>query len=108
MINTSIILIALLIYFALLLLISFLSGRKSRDNRAFYQGNKQSPWWLVAIGMIGSSISGVSFISVPGMVGVFQFTYLQTVMGFFFGYIFVALVLLPLYYKLNLISIYAY
>jgi Na+/proline symporter len=102
------ILLIIIVYFALLLVISFLTGRKSTDNKAFFTGNRKSPWWIVSIGMIGASISGVSFISVPGMVGNIQFTYLQTVIGFFFGYLVIAHVLLPLYYKLNLTSIYTY
>lgn len=95
-------------YFSLLLLISFVVGRKSTDNDAFFLGNKKSPWWIVAIGMVGSSISGVSFVSVPGMVRGLDFTYMQTVFGFFFGYLVIANVLLPLYYKLNLTTIYTY
>jgi Na+/proline symporter len=102
------ILLIIAIYFSLLLLISFIVGRKSTDNDAFFLGNKKSPWWIVAIGMVGSSISGVSFISVPGMVRGIDFSYMQTVFGFFFGYIIIANVLLPLYYKLNLTSIYSY
>ncbi len=102
------ILFIIAIYFSLLLLISFIVGRKSTGNDAFFLGNKKSPWWIVAIGMVGSSISGVSFISVPGMVHGIDFTYMQTVFGFFFGYIIIANVLLPLYYKLNLTSIYSY
>jgi len=101
-------LLIIIAYFALLLVISFLTGRKFTDNKAFFTGNRKSPWWIVSIGMIGASISGVSFISVPGMVGNIQFTYLQTVIGFFFGYLVIAHVLLPLYYKLNLTSIYTY
>lgn len=102
------VLIIIAVYFALLLLISYLVGRKSTDNQAFFLGYRQSPWWVVSIGMIGASISGVSFVSVPGMVRAVDFTYMQTVFGFFFGYIIVAKVLLPLYYKLNLTTIYGY
>lgn len=94
-------------YFCLLLLISFLAGRRA-DNDAFFRGNRQSPWYLVSFGMIGASLSGVTFVSVPGTVRVAGFTYLQTCMGFFFGYLVVAYVLLPLYYKLNLTSIYTF
>ena len=108
MMSSLSILLIIIAYFLLLLLISFIAGRKSTDNEAFFTGNKQSPWWIVSIGMIGASVSGVSFVSVPGMVGNFQFTYMQTVLGFFFGYIVIAKVLLPLYYKLNLTSIYTY
>lgn len=92
----------------MLLFISYLVGRKAQNNDAFFLGNRKSPWWVVAIGMIGSSISGVSFVSVPGMVGSIGFTYMQTVLGFFVGYLVIANVLLPLYYKLNLTSIYTY
>lgn len=95
-------------YFSLLLVISFIIGKKGTDNAAFFSANKQSPWWVVAIGMVGASISGVSFVSVPGMVRAIDFTYMQTVLGFFFGYIVVANVLLPLYYKLNLTTIYGF
>lgn len=94
-------------YFALLLLVSRLSGGRG-DNDAFFRGCRRSPWWAVAFGMIGASISGVTFVSVPGMVSGVQMTYLQTCMGFFFGYVFVAFVLLPVYYRLNLTSIYTY
>lgn len=102
------ILLLIICYFVLLLVVSFVTGRKSTDNKTFFTGNRKSPWWVVSIGMVGASISGVSFVSVPGMVGNIQFTYLQTVLGFFFGYLLVAAVLLPLYYKLNLTSIYTY
>ena len=103
-----IILIIIALYFSMLLLISFFVSRKSTDNEAFFLGNRKSPWWVVAIGMIGSSISGVSFVSVPGMVRSIDFTYMQTVFGFFFGYLVIANILLPLYYRLNLTSIYTY
>ena len=96
------------IYFLVLMLISLVAGRKSTDNDAFFLGNKKSPWWIVAIGMVGSSLSGVSFVSVPGMVRGIDFTYMQTVFGFFFGYLVIANILLPLYYKLNLTTIYTY
>ena len=102
------ILLIIVVYFSILLLISYFVGRKSTDNDAFFLGNKKSPWWVVAIGMVGSSISGVSFVSVPGMVRFFDFSYMQTVFGFFFGYLIIANVLLPLYYRLNLTTIYTY
>lgn len=101
------ILITIVVYFGFLLLISRLTGRNS-TNDAFFRGNRNSPWYLVSFGMIGASISGVTFVSVPGMVRVADMTYLQTCLGFFFGYIVIAHVLLPLYYKLNLTSIYTY
>jgi Na+/proline symporter len=102
------ILIIIVVYFSVLWLISYIVSRKNSDNDAFFLGNKKSPWWVVAIGMLGSSISGVSFVSVPGMVKNFDFTYMQTVFGFFAGYLIIANVLLPLYYKMNLTTIYTY
>jgi Na+/proline symporter len=95
-------------YFGMLLLISYLTGRKNSGNEAFFLGNRKSPWYIVSIAMIGTSLSGVTFVSVPGMVRSIDMTYMQTVLGFFFGYILIAKVLLPLYYKLQLTSIYAY
>ena len=85
-----------------------MTSRKSTSNEAFFSGNHRSPWYLVAFGMIGASISGISVVSVPGMVLTSEWTYLQTCLGFFFGYIAVAYVLLPLYYRLKLTSIYEY
>ena len=94
-------------YFALLLVIShFTSG--NADNSTFFTGNRQSPWFLVAFGMVGATLSGVTFISVPGEVGNTGWTYLQFVMGNMVGYAVIALVLIPLFYRLNLISIYEY
>lgn len=107
MVETTIFLIFIL-YFGSLYLVSYLVSRNSSDNEAFFRANRKSPWYLVAIGMIGTSISGVTFVSVPGMVGKFDMTYMQMVLGFFFGYLIVAYLLLPLYYKLNLTSIYTY
>ena len=101
-------LIILIIYIAILLGVSYLTSRKSTSNEAFFSGNHRSPWYLVAFGMIGASISGISVVSVPGMVLTSEWTYLQTCLGFFFGYIAVAYVLLPLYYRLKLTSIYEY
>ncbi|WP_165024510.1 sodium:solute symporter [Dysgonomonas sp. ZJ279] len=102
------ILIVIAVYFGVLLLISYLVGRKHTDNDAFFLGNRKSPWYIVAIGMLGDSISGVTFVSVPGMVGQFDMSYMQMVLGFFPGYLIIAFVLLPLYYKLNLTTIYGY
>lgn len=102
------ILLILVSYFAVLLIISKIVSKKHNDNNAFFLGNRQSPWHIVALGMIGTSISGVTFISVPGMVSHFDMTYMQMVLGFLPGYIFVAFVLLPLYYRLNLTTIYEY
>ena len=94
-------------YFVLLLTISYLTSRNA-DADTFFTGNRQSPWYLVAFGMIGASLSGVTFISVPGEVGNSQFSYFQMVLGFVPGYAFIALVLMPLYYRLKLVSIYGY
>ena len=94
-------------YFGVLILISYLTGKED-SNEAFFKANKSAPWYLVAFGMIGASLSGVTFISVPGAVEAKQFGYLQVVFGYFFGYLVIAYVLLPIYYKLNLTSIYTY
>lgn len=94
-------------YFSLLIIISFLTSRKS-DTASFFNANRKSPWYLVAFGMIGASLSGVTFISVPGWVGSSSFSYFQIVLGYLIGYAAIALILLPLYYKLNLVSIYTY
>lgn len=101
------ILLLIAAYFILLLLISFVTG-KDDSNETFFKANKQSPWYVVAFGMIGATLSGVTFISVPGWVGTTQFGYMQAVFGFFVGTMFIIFVLLPLYYKLNVISIYQY
>lgn len=106
--NGLFILITILVYFGVLLTISKLTSGKHTDNDAFFRGNRQSPWYIVSFGMIGASLSGVTFVSVPGMVRYIDMTYMQTCIGFFFGYIVIALVLLPLYYRLNLTSIYSY
>lgn len=102
------ILATIVCYFAVLLLIARITGRKGGSNAAFFKGENKSPWYVVSFGMIGASISGVTFVSVPGMVRQMDMTYMQTVLGFFFGYLMVAHVLLPLYYRLNLTSIYSY
>ena len=94
-------------YFALLMLISWISSRGS-DNATFFTGNRQVPWYVVAIAMVGAPISGVTFISVPGMVVDKGYAYLQMVLGFIVGYFIIAYVLVPLFYKRNLISIYGY
>jgi Na+/proline symporter len=94
-------------YFLLLLAVAWYTSKNS-DNDSFFNGNKNSNWMLVAFGMIGTSLSGVTFVSVPGGVGKINFNYFQLVIGYFFGYLVVAFVLLPLYYKMNLTSIYTY
>ncbi len=93
-------------YFILLLIISYLT--RSDSNSSFFTANKKSPWYLVAFGMIGASLSGVTFISVPGWVEASKFSYLQMVIGYTLGYFIIGSVLLPLYYKMNLTSIYTY
>lgn len=103
----TLILVTILAYFGLLLLIAEFTARRV-DNDAFFRGNRESPWYIVSFGMIGASLSGVTFVSVPGMVMSFDMTYMQTCIGFFFGYLVIAHVLLPLYYRLNLTSIYTY
>lgn len=105
--NSFLILILLLSYFLVLILISYLTS-KNDSNQDFFKAGKQSPWYLVAFGMIGASLSGVTFISVPGWVEASQFSYFQVVLGYMVGYFVVAFVLLPVYYKLNLTSIYEY
>ena len=101
------ILLVVLIYFAMLFGISRLTSRKA-DNETFYRANRRAPWYMVAFGMVGASISGVTFVSVPGMVLTSQMAYLQMCLGFIVGYLVIAFVLLPLYYRLNLTSIYTY
>ncbi|MBV20480.1 MAG: sodium:solute symporter [Cytophagia bacterium] len=105
--NANIILLIFIIYFLVLLFISRLTTKKSSFND-FFNANRSSPWYLVAFGMIGTSLSGVTFISVPGEVGNSNFSYFQVVLGYLLGYYVIAKVLLPLYYKLNLVSIYTY
>jgi len=97
----------LLIYFVVLIAISYLTTRKI-NSESFYNANRKSPWYLIAWGMIGTSISGVTFISVPGDVGNIHFNYFQMIIGYLLGYFVIATILLPLYYRLNLTSIYQY
>ena len=94
-------------YFVLLIVISWITSRNSAPDD-FYTAHRQSPWYLVAFGMIGASLSGVTFISVPGEVANSNFHYFQVVLGYLLGYLVIAKVLLPLYYRLNLVSIYTY
>lgn len=105
--SSSIIITALVSYFSMLMIISFFTNRNA-GNDTFFIGDRKSPWYLVAFGMIGTSISGVTFISVPGWVGTSQFSYLQMVIGYLAGYFIIATVLMPLYYRLKLVSIYTY
>ncbi len=101
------ILLLILGYFLLLIFVSFLTNRGG-SNEDFFKAGKQSPWYLVAFGMIGASLSGVTFISVPGWVEASKFSYFQVVLGYIVGYAVIGMVLLPLYYRLNLTSIYTY
>lgn len=101
------ILLLIAAYFTALILISWLTGKDS-DNATFFKANRQSPWYVVAFGMIGASLSGVTFISVPGWVEASQFSYMQVVFGYIVGYLVIGTVLLPLYYRMNLTSIYTY
>jgi len=103
----TIIIITIVAYFSFLMIIAHFTKGKG-DNKAFFSGNKESKWYLVAFGMIGASLSGVTFLSVPGQVGATSFSYMQMVLGYLVGYTFIALVLIPMYYKLNLVSIYQY
>ncbi len=96
-----------LIYFAVLISITYFTA-KDDSNEVFFKANRNSPWYVVAFGMIGASLSGVTFISVPGWVDSTQFSYMQIVIGYFFGYLVIAYVLLPIYYRMNLTSIYEY
>lgn len=113
--SATVLLLFVFIYFIGLLVIAYFTSRNS-DNQSFFIGNKKSKWWLVAFGMIGTSLSGVTFISVPGTVGKMTagdypfggFEYYMMVIGFFIGYFIVAFILLPLYYRMNLTSIYTY
>ncbi len=115
--TTPIVFTVLILYFILLVLISY-STSKSVSNDSFFTGDRKSPWYIVAFGMIGASLSGITFISIPGSVANYslesglnptdQFSYMQMVFGYFIGYLIVAYVLLPIYYKMELTSIYSY
>lgn len=103
----TIVIVTIAAYFALLMVISWFASRGS-NNSTFFNGNRQAPWGLVAFAMIGAAISGVTFISVPGMVAAKGYSYLQMVLGFIVGYFVIAFVLVPMFYRRNLISIYGY
>ena len=94
-------------YFCILIFISYLTS-KNTDSETFFLANRASPWYVVAFGMIGTSLSGVTFVSIPGMVETAEFSYLQLVLGYLLGYFVIATVLMPMYYRLNLVSIYTY
>ena len=105
--SPAVISITIVAYFIILFTISYIAGRKA-DNEGFFVGNRKSAWYVVAFAMIGSTISGVTFVSVPGMVQASSFSYLQMVLGFIVGQIIIAFVLVPLFYRMNLVSIYEY
>ena len=105
--NPYISLVILIAYFGMLITVSIYTS-KGADTNTFFTANRQSPWYLVAFGMIGTSLSGVTFVSVPGAVVNIQFSYFQVVIGYILGYLVIGTVLMPLYYRLNLISIYSY
>ncbi|MBK6389555.1 MAG: sodium:solute symporter [Saprospiraceae bacterium] len=102
------ILVLIIVYFLMLVGISYWTTRGENTNESFFLAGRNAPWYLIAIGMIGTSISGVTFISVPGFVEANQFSYFQVVIGYIFGYLIIGLVLMPMYYRLNLTSIYGY
>ena len=105
--SPAVISITIVAYFIILFTISYIAGRKA-DNEGFFVGNRKSAWYVVAFAMIGSTISGVTFVSVPGMVQASSFSYLQMVLGFIVGQFIIAFVLVPLFYRMNLVSIYEY
>ena len=105
--NPLVVLLVFLIYFGILMLISHFTS-KNANVETYFTGNRRSPWYVVAFGMIGASLSGITFISVPGEVGNTYFYYFQLVLGYLVGYLLIALVLLPLYYRMKLVSIYSY
>ena len=100
-------LICILVYFGILLFISYCTTRRLQSN-SYFNADKGSKWYVVAFGMLGDSLSGVTFISVPGAVLLSKFGYFQIVLGYFMGYLAIIFILLPLYYRLNLVSIYGY
>src|SRR5690606_31222079 len=107
MISPYVVLAVIAVYFGVLILVARITSRGS-NNEDFFIGSRESPWYVVAFGMIGATLSGVTFISVPGWVGDSHFSYLQMSMGYVCGYIVIAYVLMPTYYKLRLTSIYGY
>ena len=107
MLNTSVILSVFVVYTAFIFLVTYITSRKA-NNESYFIGNRRSLWYVVAYGMIGASLSGVTFMSVPGWVGETGFSYFMVVVGYWLGYLVISFVLLPLYYRLNLTSIYSY
>ncbi len=105
--NTTLVFFVIVVYFALLMLISYFTSKNGSDE-SFFTGDRKSPWFLVAFGMVGAALSGVTFVSVPGMVGNNNFYFFQFILGNVVGYLFITFVLIPLYYRLKLVSIYGY
>ncbi len=105
--STALIFFIIVAYFGVIMLISYLTSRRTSDE-SFFTGDRQSPWFLVAFGMVGAALSGVTFVSVPGMVGNNNFHFFQFILGNVVGYMFITFVLIPLYYRLRLVSIYSY
>ena len=105
--NAGVIIATILGYIAVLFTVAYISGRKA-DNEGFFVGNRSSSWWMVMLAMVGAAMSGVTFVSVPGMVAASGFSYFQMALGFMTGYFVIAFVLIPLFYKRNLVSIYGY
>ena len=105
--SANLLISVIVLYFFLLFVISYFTG-KNDSNETFFRGNRTSPWYIIAYGMIGTTLSGITFISVPGWVQSSQFSYMQMVLGFFCGYFIISRILLPLYYQLELTSIYTY
>ena len=107
MMSPLLVLLTIAAYFAVLFSVSYFTGRKV-DNAGFFSGNRKSPWYVVAFATIGAAISGVTFVSVPGMVAASGFSYMQMILGFTVGQLLIAFVLIPLFYRMNLVSIYEY
>ncbi|MDH5399654.1 MAG: sodium:solute symporter, partial [Cyclobacteriaceae bacterium] len=105
--NPLLVISVIALYFVMLIVISHFTSRNA-TNDTFFTGDRQSPWYLVAFGMIGASLSGVTFISIPGQVGNNDFSYFQLVLGYLLGYSVISYVLLPLYYRMKLVSIYTF
>ena len=101
------VIVTVLAYIAVLFIVAYWSGRKT-DNAGFFTGNRKTPWFIAAFAMVGAAISGVTFISVPGSVAADGFSYMQMVLGFFVGYLIIAFVLIPLFYRMNVVSLYEY
>ena len=105
--SAGVIIATILGYIAVLFTVAYISGRKA-DNEGFFVGNRSSSWWMVMFAMVGAAMSGVTFVSVPGMVAASSFSYFQMALGFMTGYFVIAFVLIPLFYRMKLVSIYGY